>query len=780
MKLLKLALANIRKSRSATVSLFIFVMVAVLLLNIGLMVITQINPFIDEKVDEVNDPHALFFTDKESYTPKYEEFLNNYPGVTETEVEEIISIPVAKFMFDDTEQSWSIFILNADGKRTFGSLNLVEKLDTLSSDDIFAPYSFKTNGGYELGDTFTITYQNKEFEYRIAGFFESPMMGMPNMGIYKFMLPNDSYEALASELGEQEEGILISTAMEDRSKSIQLSEDFLNEAQRIVPEKAGNIYWLDIEIVKNVSAMIVSLISTVLVTFSVMIVFVSLIVIRFRVSNTIDDGMTNIGVLKAIGYTSGQVFSSIIIQFLLITLCASVIGIALYYALMPLIGKVLTLLTGLIWVQRFDMLINFVSISLVAFSVVIVTVVSAFRVRKIFPVDALRDGIQTHSFRKNYFPLEKSRGRLHFLLGLKSIFTSVKQQIMLFIIITILSFASIFSMVLYYNIVNDKTAFLNLFGVEQADVLVAIDSEENSREIMQSIEGIDDVLKVNIFDSIELKVDGIEVRTTITEDFSDLNNNVVFDGRQPKYDNEISISWMVAEQLDKEIGDTVEVEFQGNTESFLITGLSQTVNNLGKIAGITTEGIERFLPDYNPFILYVYLDEISVKEFIKIIQNQYGDRIFEVLDIEENIEGQIGMYTAAVFMIALMVLSITVIVVVLILYLVVQTIIIKRRKDFGVLKALGFSARQLMNQISFSFLPVTISSVVVGGLCGFFLTNPMLTMLFGAAGIKKLEFIINGPLILGICLAIFLLTYIVSFFAARKIKNISAYHLITE
>ena len=59
-KILNLALANIRKSKSASVSLFIFILVAALLLNIGLMVITQINPFFDKKVEQLKDPHVVF------------------------------------------------------------------------------------------------------------------------------------------------------------------------------------------------------------------------------------------------------------------------------------------------------------------------------------------------------------------------------------------------------------------------------------------------------------------------------------------------------------------------------------------------------------------------------------------------------------------------------------------------------------------------------------------------------------------------------------------------
>ena len=174
--------------------------------------------------------------------------------------------------------------------------------------------------------------------------------------------------------------------------------------------------------------MTINIVATILIAFAAIIVLVSLIVIRFRVSNSIEDGMANIGVLKAIGYTSRQILSSIILQFILIALSASMVGIALSYVLMPFIGGIISTLSGLVWIQSFDIIINLVSIFLVVFCVVIVTLLSAFRIRKILPVAALRGGIQTHSFRKNHFPLETAKGGLHFLLAIKSMLANVKTK----------------------------------------------------------------------------------------------------------------------------------------------------------------------------------------------------------------------------------------------------------------------------------------------------------------------------------------------------------------
>lgn len=781
MNLINLALANIRKSKSATASLFIFILVAALLLNIGLMVITQINVFYDSKVEQLKDPHIQVMMDDASYQSTHEQFITNYPGVTEIETEEMIIMNNAKYQFGNSELTNVAAIFNADYIRSIGALKLIEKHNTSSAHDIFISYSFKTNGGYELGDNFTITYQDKDYEYRIAGFFESTMMGTTNVGVMKFMLPESSYQTLANELDNTSKGLMISAVMEDQKQSTKLINDFNNEfSQPTADEKSSYIFGLDIEMVKSVNTLTINIIAMILLAFAAIIVFVSLIVIKYRVSNSIEDEMTNIGALKAIGYTSRQILSSIILQFVVITFCASFVGVALSYALMPFIGNIITTLSGLMWIQTFDMVINLISIFIVISCVVIVTLISAFRVRKILPVAALRGGIQTHNFRKNHFPLEKTGGGLHVLLAIKSMLSNVKQNVMIVLIIIALTFASVFSVVLYYNIASDKTAFVNLFGAELANVMLFVESDAETRDLLSDIEQMDQVRKVNILDSISTKIDGQTVSMNITDSYDQLENDTVYEGRQPKYENEISLSWVVSNQINKGIGDIVDVEYGTGTVSFLVTGISQSMSNLGLAAALTMDGMQQLDTDYKGTTLYVYLDGRSNKNFIENVQKQYGDDIVDTLDIDENLESQIRMYTTAIFAVMMMVLTITVVVVAMILYLVIKTMIIKRKKEFGIMKAIGYSTIQLMHQISISFVPVIIAGVTIGGVLGYFYTNPMLSVFLSSAGVKRLDFIVHMPSILILCVGILILAYVVSMFVSFKIREISPYSLITE
>ncbi|CAG9622300.1 ABC transporter permease [Sutcliffiella rhizosphaerae] len=781
MNVLHLALANIRKSKSAAISLFIFILVAALLLNVGLTVISQIHAFFDDKVAQLKDPHVSIVMDKSNYDSTYEDYFTDYPGVTEVEAEEIVSMEMAKFNYGNSDLSSSVIILNADTDRKIGPLTFVEKINTPSAQDIFVPYSFKTNGGNKLNDEITITFQDNDYTYRIAGFFETTMMGTNNMGVMKFMLPQTPYERLTKELNELTDGVILSAVMEDVTQSAKLERDFIQTYQQAT-EGVANAYirGLNVELVKAVNTLTINIIATILVAFAAIIVLVSLIVIGFRVSNSIEDGMTNIGVFKAIGYTSRQIISSYILQFIIIAFCASIVGIALSYVFMPFFGNLISTLSGLIWQQNFDFFINIICIFLIMFCVTVVTLLSSGRVKGILPVAALRGGVLTHSFKKNYFPLETSRGGLHFLLGSKSLVINAKQNIMILLIIIALTFASVFSVVLYYNIASDKTAFINLSGTEPANVYISVQQDSDIGLLKENIEKMDHVSKVRVIDLIETTIEGQSVYTNVTDDYSLLESNTVYEGRQPNHENEISISWVVSNQTGKEIGDMVEVEYGNESKSYLVTGLSQSFGNEGTVASVTFEGIQQLKPDYEGFTLYVYLDGISNKEFISNIQSEYGEHIFGTIDIDENIESQTGMFTTAVLTVMIIVLIITVLVVVMILYLVIKTMIIKRRKEFGVMKAIGYSTIQLMNQISISFLPVIISGTVIGGVLGYFFTNPMLSVLLSSAGVKSLDFTISLPIILLPCVGILVLAYLVSMLVSRRIKKISAYSLITE
>jgi putative ABC transport system permease protein len=781
MSIVNLVLANIKRGKSAAISLFILIFIAALLLNVGMTVIFKINTFYDDKVEALHDAHVSMIIHSADYKQPQGDFLKTYPGVRETETETIILMSAAKFRFDGSDLSISAALLNAGANRTIAPLKLIDKLDEMNKDDIYLPYSFKSSGGYKLGDPFTITYSDKDYKYRVAGFFEATMLGMNNMGMLKFFLQDEAYRQLSEKLGAKVEGILMSSIFKDPTQSPRLIVDFRKQFPQFNEGMSAPFSWVnDIEMVKSVSTLPINMVAMILVAFAAVIVGVSLIVIKFRVTNSIDDGIINIGVLKAVGYTSRQILASITLQFMLIAFSAGVFGVAVSYAVMPLFGGIITTLSGLLWTQHLDVLINFSSILIVIVLILIVILLSSMRIKKLQPVAALRGGLMTHSFKKNTFPLEKAKGGLHFVLACKTMVINRKQNIMITFIIAAITFASVFSVVLYYNVATDKTAFVHLVGAETSNVMVQSKSAEDTKKLLAAFEQMDDVAKTAILDMTLMKIDGQTVHTSVSDDFSKLDNQTVYEGRYPQYDNEIALSWAVAKMLRKSIGDTVMVKAGDATHPYLITGLSQSISNMGQAAYLTLSGIQQIIPSYSGTLINVYLNGIDNVAFIRNLKEQFGNMTEDIVDVDEVINSQSGIYISAVFAVMVMILAITVVIVILILYLVIKTMILKRKREFGILKATGYTTLQLMTQLALSFVPIVIAGVIVGGVLGCLYTNSLLTLLLSGAGIHNVNFIVKIPPIVMLCIGLVVLAYLVSMLISRRIKWITAYGLITE
>lgn len=782
MSTVNLARANLRKGKGTTVSLILLIAAAALLLNVGMTIISTMVSFYEHKVEELSDPHVIMVIKSEDYSPENGEFLKSYSGVKTAEMEPIVVMTSASFRYGSSDMNMALALMNADASRQLAPLKLVEQLDTIpDSEAAYLPYSFHKSGDYRLGDIVAITYQNIPYSYRIAGFFETTMLGTSNMGVMKLFLADAAYKQLSGRLGESASGMLMSATLNDMKHSGAILEDY----HKVFPLSGEGVnapfhYMADIEIMKQVSGLTINMVAMILVAFAAVIVLVSLIVIRFRVTNLIEDGIVNIGVLKAIGYTSRQIVTAYVWQFALISLLASIAGVALSYAFFPMFGSIIASLTGLLWAQGLNVVLNLASIVFVVVSVMAVALLSSRRIRKLHPVIALRGGITTHSFKKNYFPFEKARGGLQLLHACKSIMMNNKQNVMITVIMICVTFASIFSIVLYDNITRDKTAFVHLVGAETSNVAVQSNAEANSGKLRAGIERMEGVSKTVILDSISTKVDGQSIYTSISDDFSKLDNQTVYEGRFPKYDNEIAISWAVAKLLDKTIGDTVSVEAGGASYSYLITGLSQSISNMGQAVYLTMPGIQHLIPDYVGLFIQVYLEGVTNAQFINGVKGQYGNMTADIVDIDATIDSQSSIYSSAVSAVMAIVMVITIMVVVLILYMVIKTTLLKRKRDFGILKATGYTTLQLMNQLTLGYVPIVLAGVLIGGLLGSLYTNSMLTLLLSGAGIHNVQFTIKLSLIAVLCISMVVLAYAVSMTAAYRMKNITPHGLITE
>lgn len=776
----KLTLSNIRKRKSAAVTLMALILLTVMLLDTGLSIALRLHSFQERKMAELHVPDVLTYYKASAQTREVEAVANQFPGVSDSEEEAALLVSERRVHYGDSDVLSALLALRADGQRTFSPFKLMEvHPQPAGTRVIYLPYMFHLSGGYDVGDTFSIPGKNESYSLVVGGFFEEALLGTFTSGMVKVFVNDSAYEYLEKALGQEAQYRFLSISLKDPGETAGKLNQEISE-RLATSGDSGSYAVMNAKDVLEGNRFMVNLLAVILVVFSLLMVMIALIVIRFQILVQIEDYMVNIGVLKANGYTSGQIRESILLQFLLVGLAAALPGLAVSGAVMPLVGNLITSSLGLLWGSSLDWLSASLALPAVMALVLIVAFLSSRRLRFITPIAALRNGLQAHAFERNPVPLKASRLPLQLALGLKSLCRQTKQNLMLVVIAGGLTFSSVFCFILHFNMARDNTEVLKLVGVERSSVQLTVKQGRIQTGRLAELAAMKGVQKLALLDKREATVADTTVQLQVSDDFSKLETQTVYRGRHPRYDNEISLSGIVAKRAGKSIGDEIAVTVNGKTGSYLITGLSQQITQLGMVASMTDSGYRRLVPDYTPRTINFYLDDsMEPATFASEVEARYPGE-WSILNVEEWLEGTLKTFTSSVSAITWIVTAVTVLVVSLILYLVIKTLIMKRKREFGILKGLGFTSFQLMTQIACSLLPVIVIGVAAGCVMGYFYSDTMFALLLSSLGIYNVEFTVSLPQIMLLCLAIISISYGVSMLVSRRIRRISVYGLISE
>lgn len=87
--------------------------------------------------------------------------------------------------------------------------------------------------------------------------------------------------------------------------------------------------------------MVSSTIVLFLAVFALLVLIVSIFLARFKIKNTIDEEINEMGVLKGLGYTSRMLMFSQVIPYVLVCGIGLTTGAVMSYALIPVVANVL-------------------------------------------------------------------------------------------------------------------------------------------------------------------------------------------------------------------------------------------------------------------------------------------------------------------------------------------------------------------------------------------------------------------------------------------------------
>ncbi len=767
----RLILHNMKKAKGQFASFGIVMLITAVILNTALVLLFRTSDAYDALFNKLNTANINVTVPYGADSDGTESDILKLDGVTDTERGETLFASAALQDFQDSEFTMNTFFYRFSDERELTRYEVTDTAETSDEMSAYIPLYLSELGGYKTGETIRYIIDGTEYKFMVKGVISEMQYGNYGTGYIGLYLSDSAYDALKGDknfMQVSEYRIKIEEGADIASVKNSVSRLFKDN-------NVPTLSILDSETAKGSRTMVSSTIVLFLTVFAFIVLLVSVFLSRFKVKNTIDEEINEMGVLKGIGYTSTMLIFSQVIPYVIVCGAGLVAGVVLSYLLIPVVANILAVQSGFSYAPKFDILAASITVITILAIVLLFILLAATKIKKLEPINAIRGIDPLKPVGKNHFPLDTARGAVGMNLILKQTFESAGRNILLFAVTFVLTILLAFTGTLLYNVNVRPENFLTTLSEELPDIRVQ--AESGKADELISILKKENVKAVKYGTVMTEYTDG-NIPTIVCEDFSQLENDIAYEGSHPENANEIAIG--SAFVSDYAVGDSFTLLLDSKEYEFTVTGFIQSVNNNGLISEITDEGYARMsdtaLENYNLYLA----DEADIPAFVRKLESDYDELTANVSNAAKETESMQTMYSSLITVVSVVLFIITVLIVALILYVILRSMLTSVKTDFGIYKAMGFTSGQLMMRTVGSITPIILGGAIASALLGIFYLPAMFNGIFSVLGAMKNNFEI--PVILLIVMAVILtaVNIAIGMILCRPIKKIDPYALIKE
>jgi hypothetical protein len=802
---LLLARRTIRKHPGMAGAVLILSLIAGLLINVGLVMMTQHGAYLNHKAEEWNSPDAVILMPRSEQADDVEDALRSDERVRELETAPGVGVQ-GSIPYADSTLPLRFLFYDIDTSPQMGHWDIASALDDPVENPIWVPATLQAVGGYELGDALVLTSPMGERTFHIQGFTESTYGGMPSIGVLWFGLPGEDYAALEAEAQEHMAGLQAELAASGRDSAADSQTQQTQQTQppgwmpstlikvqtRSTDETSGltgevisrlditSAWDMDREILSMSNQISVGLISVVILLFSSMIAAVALLTLAFMLRGAIRDDLAAVGALRATGFTTGGVMRPMVLSFALLGALGAAVGAALSHAVFPHLSSVLRAQTGISWKAHVDPGFLLACAAGLGLMIWLGGALVARSAGRMSAVEALRGGQEDHSFTRVRLPLQRTRGPLAMLLGLKEMLAAPGRAVLVLVVAAACTTASVFSASGLGMLAIKDNALSLLLGSVFADVTVTAQSPDDVDAAVDKARDIPGVATAIPYSQQVETVDGTNIVFFVVDDVEDLPISPVYEGRPAHHTNEIVLGPGVEKRFAVHTGDTWTAKRNGIEKDFLVTGLASGAPNIGNFAILTRAAYQELAPDARLTNVGVFVTSADDSGTVsKALQDELGSE-FQVVNTRDSMAVQMGSYLSVIPLLSTSLMAFNGFVVVLVVALMTSSLVAQSRRTAGLLKALGMTTRQAATRVRWTILPPLVLGTVLGCAVGGALIRPLLEVLLSGVGIKQITVDIPQWPTLAVGAAVLLTAVAAVFLSTRPLGKVTAYSLLAE
>lgn len=582
--------------------------------------------------------------------------------------------------------------------------------------EVYVPVAYKNEYEIEQGDTLRIGTE----ELTVAGFLRDSQMNSMMASSKRFLVSDEDYERLKP-LGSEE--YLIEFRLKEGSDVNAFATDYKDAG---LPGNGPTITYPLIRIMNALSDGVMILI---ILLVSFVVLFISILCIRYIILTQLEKERREIGMLKAVGISRKDIKSLYISKYLILSMIGCFAGIVLALVTAGQLGAGIKEMYGEAE-NKVLIYIFMVLGAILAEAIILLFIRRILRTtEKESAVSAMSGGGGSDKKRNLWRPA------------------------------LIISASAVFMILVPMGMKNTMAApeFVTYMGIGNSHIRIDVrqgdDIDDTTMNLAGKIQADDRVERFSVMQTRGYKVylpDGRTYNLMLENGDHGVFPVNYQDGRYPESEDEIALSSLNAEEMNVNVGDKVTVlkdAGDGNTKTFdcTVCGIYSDITNGGKTAkGCIDDSDDKTPPMWS--IIYVSLkDESIAGKWVEEYQNAFssGSDGVKVIEISDYLQGVYGQTIRNIQDASVLTMALSAIIIMVVIILLMRLIIWKERKDSSLKKALGLSSSEIRTDYLKKLVLYISLGVVTGVLSGVFLGQKLAGGLLSLMGASGFRFVID-------------------------------------
>lgn len=716
---------DLAKQKGVNFILFLFITLSTIFFASSVSNICLVMNGLDTYMEYANVSDVMAVFSKGEENERFEAWLNSRDEVTEYDHEKLCEIKAEDITIkrkDATDtlntNGASLYLGKIGGKYAKALDNMGNEL-ALAQGEVAVTVGMMERNALHIGDTLEFHISDQTFTYQISVQSKDIMYGNEMSGMTRFIFCEEDYDKMVS--GSTNAGIEVYGFNTTNPR------ETINSMNQQALKFLANSFERSIYSLLYVFDMIIT---ALLIVIGFCLILISLMILRFSLSFTMEEKYREIGVMKAIGMRDFSIQKIYLAKYFAVVVAGTIVG---FLISIPVGKKMMESVSkNMVLGDSTDAIgINLICSIVVILFVTGMCILFTGKLKKISAIEAIRSGDKGERYQKRKglcLYKRKYMGTISFL-GLNDILYNTKRYLVLFftfcisfVLITVplntLTTIESDEMTSKFNLDPDAAIYLETIEAQGDAPYHNVNELENALHRIENElaeKGYLAKLSVGALVFIEYTIEDTKEVIKPLSNYPIGENGSFCEykaGTAPKLKNEIAFSKKIMEENNLEIGDSITARIGEKVQEFIITGYYSDYMQLGKSARLNPaiDLSDKILSGYWKATVEMETD-LTQQELAIVLKKEFPQ--YNWLTAQEAIDANIGSVRDTMRAIQIPITAMLCILIILISLLMMKLFIVREKGPLAMLKSIGWHNKAIRLWLIMRMVWVVILSMII-------------------------------------------------------------------